>query len=1244
MPQSPGVNRSVVLSDALCAELRRTLAGFYYHSQTRGVQYMRRGAVLELRRLGDGTGFEAEVQGSRLYTVTWTRDGGRWKTACSCPLGRQCKHAYAAALAALQDETPPPLPRFPGAPPPPVASPAASPEVRELAARLEHCHGRPLVKKEWAFLCDLESEWRRLRSICSLYEHDLQPFGIDPQRRSYYNFNSNSIISDWWDAAHPVASPLEFWQFLALYAERNGLPIPELMRPVTDTASARAQVEERERGRVVANWHRLFEERSPEPPEPHAAAAVPAEVRVRLGYPKMTWEARAGAGEAWHAVKGGQVREWFQTAANHPAGVPPVTLALLQEVQLRRTRGNYWGSTEPQTLKLDDPATLQLVHWLVVQPAMRHLLVNAAGESFDPEPVRLQWSGHPLPDRADDIVFDLIQPDGAPAPTDLLELPGDPSLALAGRAVFALPPALPGSQSTRLVVPREALLTPAAARRLSQAGARLEGVELPVVQILRMQPRFVCRLRDDQYSPPGSLDRLDVVAQAFAPEGGLVQQWNGVAWTTLEGSAAPARTTDSAQIVFDYDHAAANAARGLLGGLKVIWASAYRVWIRRMIGQGFGEEFAAWADQVRAAGVELDCDPSLAGLARPPDRARLEVLAVPVGEGAAAIDWFDLQVVVRAEDAALTDAEIRLLLKARGRFVRLPGKGWRRLQLELGAEETERLAELGIDPAAMDGPTERQRFHALQLADDRIAGLLPEAHAAQVRERAGQLRAVALPPMPGGLLAELRPYQREGFHFLVHLAANRLGGVLADDMGLGKTVQTLAWLLHLQDTRSAKSDSESLRVLVVCPKSVVPNWERETRRFAPALTTAPLRSQTELPTGAHLIVANYAQLRRAAAALGAVTWDAVILDEAQNIKNPQSLTARIARELRASHRLVLTGTPIENRMLDLWSLFAFAMPGLLGSQAAFKRAFNDKTDPRGRTRLARRVRHFMLRRTKAQVAAELPPRLEEDQVIELEGTQRKLYDAELKRARAMLLGVTTSREFDRQRFNILQSLLRLRQICCDPRLVGLEPPVAQGKVRPPVPTRRHGRVPPAESGASAAAGARASASSAKLEALLETLESVVEEGHRVLVFSQFVSMLELISGELSARGIGHLMLTGQTEKRQALVDRFQSPEGEPVFLLSLKSAGTGLNLTAASYVVLYDPWWNPAVEAQAIDRTHRIGQKEQVIAYRLLARNTIEEKIRKLQQAKAELARAIVQEETVATVMSLEDLRFVLGE
>jgi SNF2 family DNA or RNA helicase len=533
--------------------------------------------------------------------------------------------------------------------------------------------------------------------------------------------------------------------------------------------------------------------------------------------------------------------------------------------------------------------------------------------------------------------------------------------------------------------------------------------------------------------------------------------------------------------------------------------------------------------------------------------------------------------------------------------------------------------------------------------------------AARLRDRSAALRALPPPALPAGLRASLRPYQLEGYHFLAHLASQGLGGVLADDMGLGKTLQTLAWLLWLADRAAA--EGRPFRALVVAPKSVVPNWAVEAGRFAPTLTTARSIPGNDLPDTAQILVINYVQLRLRAPELSALSWDAVVLDEGQNIKNPGSATARAARDLKARHRLVLTGTPIENRLLDLWSLVAFAQPGLLGSQASFQRLYNDKEDPSGaRSRLATRVRPFLLRRTKGQVARDLPARIEEEIGCELEGAQRALYEAELKRARQLLLKVGDNRQFDAQRFNILQSLLRLRQICCDPRLIGHNTvdPVEQvvGKKRGR-PSKKSAAATSSSSVASAVTStstddaaavidttdedAPARPSSAKLDALLDTVEPLVAEGHRVLVFSQFVSMLELIRTELAVRGIGHLLLTGQTENRQALVDKFQAADGPPVFLLSLKAAGSGLNLTAASYVILYDPWWNPAVEAQAIDRTHRIGQKSTVMAYRLIAKNTVEEKIRALQREKSELAAAVVQEESLATVMDLDSLRRILG-
>ena len=315
--------------------------------------------------------------------------------------------------------------------------------------------------------------------------------------------------------------------------------------------------------------------------------------------------------------------------------------------------------------------------------------------------------------------------------------------------------------------------------------------------------------------------------------------------------------------------------------------------------------------------------------------------------------------------------------------------------------------------------------------------------------------------------------------------------------------------------------------------------------------------------------------------------------------------------MKADYRLALTGTPIENRLLDLWSIFGFAMPGVLGNRAEFLRRFNAQDDPLARRRLAARVRPFLLRRTKGQVAKDLPDRVEEDLLCEMEGEQLQLYRAELKRAQRLLLGVQTREQLNEQRFNVLTSLLRLRQICCHPALVNDK----LGEVE-----------------------------SAKVNALLDLLEPLMEEGHKVLVFSQFVTMLDRLRETVKEREWPHFYLAGSTENRGDLVKDFQSAKGGAVFLISLKAGGFGLNLTAASYVVLFDPWWNPAVENQAIDRTHRIGQTSNVMAYRLLMRESIEQKIRALQKQKGALMADVLGEEKFAQSLTLDDLRFLFAD
>jgi len=432
-------------------------------------------------------------------------------------------------------------------------------------------------------------------------------------------------------------------------------------------------------------------------------------------------------------------------------------------------------------------------------------------------------------------------------------------------------------------------------------------------------------------------------------------------------------------------------------------------------------------------------------------------------------------------------------------------------------------------------------------------------------------------------------------------------------MGLGKTIQSLTYMLWLR--RLAKEQGKHMPALVVCPKSVLDVWAVEADRFAPELKVQVLRSRDQLDLEAlkselDLLVLNYAQLRVGGEELNKVKWLVVILDEGQQIKNPDSKAAKCARELDAENRLVLTGTPIENRLMDMWSLMAFAMPGVLGSRAYFKKRFDKRKDPNSQNRLAARLRPFLLRRTKGQVAKDLPPRTEEEVYANMDGIQMELYKAELRRIQKALLGLDSDEAVKKNSFAILQGLMRLRQICCHPGLIDSK---------------------------------YLKEESSKLTALFYLLDQLREEGHKVLVFSQFVSMLEIIRTQLEVESRPFNYLTGQTKDRKGEIERFQTCKEASVFLLSLKAGGSGLNLTSASYVILYDPWWNPAVENQAIDRTHRIGQKNKVIAYRLLTRDSVEEKIRVLQHQKTALVTNVLGDEGFASNLDLEDLQFILS-
>ncbi|MBI4605395.1 MAG: DEAD/DEAH box helicase [Planctomycetes bacterium] len=443
----------------------------------------------------------------------------------------------------------------------------------------------------------------------------------------------------------------------------------------------------------------------------------------------------------------------------------------------------------------------------------------------------------------------------------------------------------------------------------------------------------------------------------------------------------------------------------------------------------------------------------------------------------------------------------------------------------------------------------------------------------------------------GSFLGELRPYQKEGLSWLGFLGRLGLGGCLADDMGLGKTVQVLA----LAEGRR-HGGSPGRPSLVVAPRSLVFNWMAEVGKFAPELRvlrhagTNRLKDRGHLE-GFNLVVTTYGTLVRDIDFLEQVRFDYAILDEAQAIKNPSSTYARAARRLRADHRLALSGTPIENHLGELWSLFEFLNPGMLGSAAAFKRFAAGADEEAALQPLSRLLRPLILRRTKGQVARDLPERVEQTIYCELEPEHRRQYDELRDYYRTSLLEGDDPEDLGRSRIKVLDALLRLRQAACHPGLLD-----------------RH----------------RAGERSGKLETLLEQLAEVQEEGNKALVFSQFTSLLAILRQRLEARGSAYEYLDGRTHDRAARVARFQTDPDCRLFLVSLKAGGLGLNLTAAEYVFLLDPWWNPAVEAQAIDRAHRIGQRRKVFAYRLLARDTVEDKILELQERKRRLAMGIL--------------------
>ncbi|MEQ1545217.1 DEAD/DEAH box helicase [Methyloglobulus sp.] len=502
-----------------------------------------------------------------------------------------------------------------------------------------------------------------------------------------------------------------------------------------------------------------------------------------------------------------------------------------------------------------------------------------------------------------------------------------------------------------------------------------------------------------------------------------------------------------------------------------------------------------------------------------------------------------------------------------------------------------------------NGSLKISRFNAASLAEMEAHsyGLFSIKGGEELRRLAQKLsdfKGIADVPVPHNLQATLREYQKIGLNWLQFLREYSFAGILADDMGLGKTVQTLAHLLVEKQSGRMKNPS-----LIIAPTSLLSNWRREAERFTPDLNMLILQGTERKQLfykirDYDLIMTTYPLLPRDEETLLEHQYHYLILDEAQIIKNPQSKGAQIVRQVKASNRLCLTGTPMENHLGELWAQFDFLMPGFLGNTAAFKKLYRTPIETFGnaeqKLRLSRRVAPFMLRRTKQEVASELPPKTEIIRSVPLHEKQAALYESIRLTMEKKVRDAIADRGLSRSHITILDALLKLRQTCCDPRTLPLEQ-------------------------------AQKINESAKLDLLMEMLPEMLEEGRKILVFSQFTRMIALVEDELNKRMIGYSKLTGQTKDRDAAIEMFKSGEVD-VFLISLKAGGIGLNLTEADTVIIYDPWWNPAVEAQAADRAHRIGQDKPVFVYKLITENTVEEKMIAMQERKRALADSIYTE------------------
>ncbi len=1234
-------------------------------SALRGRRYAAEGRVGDLA--WDGAELRAGVRGSRPYRVQWLWSDGRWSHRCTCPLGAYCKHAYAAALMLLRDATrdqgfrdvrlarlmPPELrPREPGSAPRSLHPPASA---------------RPASRSQRAL--DV------LRNATDTYSRYLAARELVRESQLFESPFSASELNELVSEADP---DLRAFRVARGLAEAEGAVLPKPLRELLEREDLRERVAELSKAKLaesLSRWARQHQE-----PTTRRLRAVLGLTRDAERI-RVTLQARLTTARLDDAPRSlQQLMQLRAEVRNQGVKLSPPQLRLLDTLLDGALATTLSWSGEPVILStsalnqlLDRCANSPFLTWAADLPSE---LATATGVQEGARVLLQDDSVALVPALRDDesgtrVVLAFQWPDGRQVDAHAaLLLPADER-----EASFHPSLLLEGGEFHRLAdePPRELR------RMFEDAGAvpvtREEGEDLLLdlaASFESVRSALALHARTHAVTPVVSLAVDDddwLQLRAFAatrgaawepgqgpPDGGVLFEFvPPERWRRLRaGAAGSGEAALELDVALPELPAEEPATRGRKRAADaqppadeegVTWLEMPEAgtlapladWLRTLPmrrSSPTGAQTVEAARDERASGwwMKLNArhlpalltawDDRPAGVRWFGNKAAQRLLAgsrvvrPSVRVDASGTDWFEVSVGWESEGLALTAEDIAKLRASRESFVRLSSgwvkrdvaeahDAWASVLADLGLEAGESGQRVTLWQLAQASPESLAQLEQLGATGEGLEALR------ELRRRVAAFQGLPSVPTPDGFIAELRPYQRTGLDFLAWTGQAGLGAVLADDMGLGKTVQALAWLLHMK-----LADPDGGPALVVCPASVMHNWRDEAARFSPSLRVLVLASgeerhvlRREVPDY-DLVITNYALLRRDRAHWREIPLRAAILDEAQNIKNPDAAVTRSALELQAKHRVVLTGTPLENRALDLWSLVQFVQPGFLGPRRRFVER-HDKHDapPWTRRLLAARLRPLLLRRLKQQVATDLPPRIEESRECELTPGQRKLYVSELLRGRALMASIADDEGLRRNRFEVLALLTRLRQICCHPAL----------------------------------AGGRAELGSGKFDELFAVLEPLLEEGHKVLVFSQFVQCLELIDGAMEQRGIKRHMLTGATTKRDRVVAGFEKDPEPCVFLISLKAGGTGLNLAAASYVVLFDPWWNPAVEAQAIDRAHRIGQTRTVIAYRLIAQGTVEEKIWELQQKKGALAKGILEEEGFARTLTRDDLRFLLA-